>query len=200
MGPTIDQNQRDERHASILAAARKVFAEKGYERTAVADIVREAGVAQGTFYLYFPSKQDAFFALADAFFSEMAGHVGAALEAEPDPGERVRAITHSCFVAASENADLVRLVFFGSDSASAAAQERFSEANPVVDAVRGMIEAGVEAGDLEIDDPEVTARLLVGLVRTAVLEAYVLGDGSGADRLERATAQMFARTLGMVEG
>jgi len=186
-----------ERRASILAAARETFAEKGYEGTAVADIVSAAGIAQGTFYLYFPSKQDAFFALAESFYAEMAGHVGAALGSGDSFAEQIRSITRSCFAAAKQNADLVGLVFFGADSVSTEAQRRFSEANPVVDALLGMIQTGVAAGEFDIGDPEVTARLLVGLVRTALLEAFVLGDGSDADRLERTTAQMFASTLGV---
>ncbi|MTV26795.1 TetR/AcrR family transcriptional regulator [Nitriliruptoraceae bacterium ZYF776] len=49
----------------LLAAARRVFAEKGYLRATVADIVAEAGRAHGTFYLYFDNKQDVFAALLD---------------------------------------------------------------------------------------------------------------------------------------
>lgn len=189
------QKARAQRRDQILAAAREVFAEKGYDATAVADIVRAAGVAQGTFYLYFPAKRDAFFALAEEFFAEMAGHVGEALAQGGPVPDRVRALTRSCFRAADQNADLVRLVFFGADSAATEAAQRFAERNPVVEAVREMIEADVEAGRLEISDPEVTARLLVGLVRTAVLEAYVVGRRADAKRLERATAEMFTRVL-----
>jgi AcrR family transcriptional regulator len=55
--------ERGEREDQLLAAARKVFRNKGYEGATVAEIVEEAGVAQGTFYLYYPSKKDVFFAL-----------------------------------------------------------------------------------------------------------------------------------------
>jgi AcrR family transcriptional regulator len=46
------------RRAELIDAATRLFAEKGLEDTAVSDIVAEAGVAQGTFYLYFESKAD----------------------------------------------------------------------------------------------------------------------------------------------
>jgi AcrR family transcriptional regulator len=46
------------RRAELIEAATRLFAEKGLEDTAVSDIVAEAGVAQGTFYLYFESKAD----------------------------------------------------------------------------------------------------------------------------------------------
>lgn len=44
--------------AKILDVAEELFSKKGYDETAVSDIVSEMGVAQGTFYYYFPSKED----------------------------------------------------------------------------------------------------------------------------------------------
>jgi AcrR family transcriptional regulator len=52
----------------LLAAARAVFAKKGYDSATVSEIVGRAGVAQGTFYLYFPGKES----LAGAFAEELA--------------------------------------------------------------------------------------------------------------------------------
>ena len=52
-----------DRRSQLLSAARVVFARKGYEDATVAEIVGRAGLAQGTFYLYFPGKE----ALAGAF-------------------------------------------------------------------------------------------------------------------------------------
>ena len=69
-----------ERREQILTAARKVFREKGYDATTVADIVAEAGVAQGTFYLYFPSKKDAVISLAVRVLDELARLIPSALQ------------------------------------------------------------------------------------------------------------------------
>ncbi|MGZ4201526.1 MAG: TetR/AcrR family transcriptional regulator, partial [Thermoleophilaceae bacterium] len=49
--------------AKLLAAARKVFAEKGLGAATARDIVRETDLATGTFYNYFEDKNDAFRAL-----------------------------------------------------------------------------------------------------------------------------------------
>ncbi len=46
--------------SKLISAAKKIFSEKGYYDAKVSDIVREAGVAQGTFYLYFKSKEEIF--------------------------------------------------------------------------------------------------------------------------------------------
>jgi AcrR family transcriptional regulator len=55
--------QASETRAKLLAAARRAFAELGYARTRVEDVVNRAGVGHGTFYAYFPNKQAALEAL-----------------------------------------------------------------------------------------------------------------------------------------
>lgn len=51
---------------AILEAAEEVFGENSYERASIAEITRRAGVAQGTFYVYFPDKKTAFIELVHA--------------------------------------------------------------------------------------------------------------------------------------
>ena len=55
------------RHAELLNAAQQLFFSVGYEKTMIIDIVKKAGVAKGTFYYYFPSKESVLEAI-------MAGH------------------------------------------------------------------------------------------------------------------------------
>jgi AcrR family transcriptional regulator len=57
----------DERRSEMIACAQKFFYTKGYESTSVSDIVKAVGVAQGTFYYYFDSKQ----AILEALVAEL---------------------------------------------------------------------------------------------------------------------------------
>ncbi len=57
--------------ASILAAAREVFAELGYDAAGVRDIVRRTDLASGTFYNYFPDKESAFRAVVEESAQEV---------------------------------------------------------------------------------------------------------------------------------
>jgi len=66
---------REERREQILEAARDVFAEKGYHRATVEDIVARVEVARGTFYLYFEDKRAAFSALVDGFFERITAAI-----------------------------------------------------------------------------------------------------------------------------
>lgn len=53
---SIRQQQKDETRAKIFAAATQLFAQNGYHATTIADIAKAAGVAKGTFFVHFPSK------------------------------------------------------------------------------------------------------------------------------------------------
>lgn len=60
----------EERRRELVSCARQLFYSKGYENTSVSDIVAEAGVAQGTFYYYFESKQAILEATVDQMSEE----------------------------------------------------------------------------------------------------------------------------------
>jgi TetR/AcrR family fatty acid metabolism transcriptional regulator len=60
---SLKERQRQERADLILLAAEAVFMEKGYHDASMDDIAARVGVAKGTVYLHFPSKQDLVFAL-----------------------------------------------------------------------------------------------------------------------------------------
>jgi len=77
---------------SILRAATRVFARNGYFNSKVADIAREADVADGTVYLYFKSKEEILHSIFDQNMAE-AINAGRHLIAKiGDPGEKLRRI------------------------------------------------------------------------------------------------------------
>jgi TetR/AcrR family fatty acid metabolism transcriptional regulator len=81
----------DKRDA-ILRAAVKVFARHGYFQSQVADIARVAGVAAGTVYLYFRSKDDLLVSIFERTMKDAIDEGRAALAELPDPAARLRRI------------------------------------------------------------------------------------------------------------
>jgi TetR/AcrR family fatty acid metabolism transcriptional regulator len=81
----------DKREA-ILRAAIRVFARNGYFNSKVADIAREAGVADGTVYLYYKSKEDILHSIFDRTMEEVISEGRLQLEAIEDPREKLRRI------------------------------------------------------------------------------------------------------------
>jgi AcrR family transcriptional regulator len=97
----------ESRRDQLLAAARAVLSEHGYERTTVSSIAGRANVAQGTFYLYFPSKE----ALPGALAVEMCTAIGAATDAAVADAEHleeaIEAVVRATFDVAHEFGDVL---------------------------------------------------------------------------------------------
>ncbi|HMK45432.1 MAG TPA: TetR/AcrR family transcriptional regulator [Methanocella sp.] len=60
------------RRNELMDAAERLFLEKGYDHTSASDIIRAVGVAQGTFYYYFKSKDEILDAVIDRYFESYA--------------------------------------------------------------------------------------------------------------------------------
>jgi TetR/AcrR family fatty acid metabolism transcriptional regulator len=90
---TVRPNVADKREA-ILRAATQVFARNGYFNSKVADIAREAGVADGTVYLYFKSKEEILHSIFDRSMGEAIAEGRRQLEAITDAREKLRRIAH----------------------------------------------------------------------------------------------------------
>ena len=81
-----DPGKRDR----ILSSAMKVFARKGFEGARVSDIAREAGIADGTLYLYFPSKDAVLIAIFEEGMQRIIDGLAKGLKAIDDPAERLK--------------------------------------------------------------------------------------------------------------
>src|SRR3954451_9727501 len=80
----------NEKRGRILEAAVKVFAERGFHTATVAEIARAAGVADGTIYLYFKSKDDLLLRLFDEKMTELVAEVKEALSTERNAPGKLR--------------------------------------------------------------------------------------------------------------
>jgi len=67
-----------DKRSLILDSARQLFRQHGYKRTSMDDIARDAGVAKGTLYIYFPSKEQLFIAVSQQFHDGMMEKLRAA--------------------------------------------------------------------------------------------------------------------------
>jgi TetR/AcrR family fatty acid metabolism transcriptional regulator len=90
--PSNPIDPRSGKRDAILAAAVEVFARRGYFGAQVADIARAAGVAAGTVYLYFRSKDDLLVSIFEKTMKEAREEGRAALQGVADPVERLRRI------------------------------------------------------------------------------------------------------------
>lgn len=94
------------RREQLLTAAREVLARNGYERTTVSSIATRASVAQGTFYLYFPSKEALPGALAEQLCSAMGAAATKAAESASFD-DAVQSLVYGSFRTADDFSDVL---------------------------------------------------------------------------------------------
>ena len=92
MARKTSRNGTSGKRESILRAATRVFARNGYFNSKVADIAREADVADGTVYLYFKSKEEILHSIFDQNMTEAINAGRLLIEKISDPGEKLRRI------------------------------------------------------------------------------------------------------------
>ncbi|MCB0219646.1 MAG: TetR/AcrR family transcriptional regulator [Chrysiogenetes bacterium] len=163
----------EERRDELLRAAMKVFAEKGYQQTSVADILEGAGVARGTFYRYFDSKKDCFSQALDKFIARIRGPIReldmSRPLAEPELIELYRRVA-GLMVSDPLDREFSRVVLAeasGSEREFRRKLLKFYE--EVTEMTAGFLRAAMESGRARKLDPETTARCILGMVKEVVL-------------------------------
>ena len=94
----------------IIEAAVRVFARKGYYNSRVSDIAREAGIAAGTIYLYFKTKDDILVTLFRDKMAEFVDALRKAIADEPDAPRKVRRLVRLHFSLLEEDPDLAAVL------------------------------------------------------------------------------------------
>jgi AcrR family transcriptional regulator len=169
---------KSERRLQILDAARDVFAKRGYARATVDDIVAEAGVARGTFYLYFDDKRDAFAELVQRFASQITAVI--VRIATDDPGrpvadqvlENTRAILRLCLAERS----MTKILFTDAVGVDPEFQHQLANFyDTVVQLLTESLKDGQALGIVMDGEPRVMAYLTVGALKELVYQAVTLG-------------------------
>jgi AcrR family transcriptional regulator len=136
----------------LLDQARKLFAEKGFDRTSVQDIVAAAGVTKGAMYHYFRSKDDLLYEIYARVLRMQTEHLTACAEGEGTPVERVHAACADVVVTTLENRESTTVFFFSLPQLTPQKQvEIRAERRHYHEMFRGMIEEGQRTGVFRTD-------------------------------------------------
>mgnify|MGYP000436242627 CR=1 FL=1 len=140
------------KYFKIIEAATKVFAEKGFFQSRVADIAREAGVADGTIYIYFENKDDILISLFEEQMSLVLENMEAQLSTVDDPAEKLRifALTHLKLV--EENQSMAEIIQVELRQSSKFIKEyKNQQFARYLDIIAGIIREGQEKGVFRAD-------------------------------------------------
>lgn len=106
----VRERNRSAYRELILEAAERVFVERGFARTRISDVAKEAGVATGTVYNYFEGKDDVFRSLMQLRFTEFIDKITAVYEENKDPIKRIEAMIRFVVQDLDEHADMYALI------------------------------------------------------------------------------------------
>ncbi|HEX6989049.1 MAG TPA: TetR/AcrR family transcriptional regulator [Bacillota bacterium] len=165
------------RYEQLLAAAAAAYAELGYHRTSVKSIVDRAGVATGTFYLYFPTKEASALAIIDRLYELVMGAVASARVAWHTSLDKLAASAEAVLDTFGRHEDLSRVVLIQAPGAHPDFDRRLQAIHAeLAGLVARDIREAVEEGRLPPQDEFIAARCVVGAV-------YEILNGWMRDRL-----------------
>ncbi len=172
--------QGEARKAQIIAAAARVFAQKGFSGAVIAEIAAEAGIGKGTVYEYFNSKEDLFFAVFQWLSRKIASAATVKISAlGGSASQRLMALNESVVNSILNMMDMFSLVLeFWAASSSAIMRQRFKAAfkqtyRDFRSIVSSVIRDGMESGEFSSNvNPESLAAALVGAWDALFLQAW----------------------------
>ena len=160
------ERSRTRTRERLLAAGRRLFAERGLHGVTSHDIAGAAGVAAGTFYLHFRDKAELFRVIAQETTALLRARLDEATLPARGVREAVPLFSEALVSFAEENRDLVRILF-SRDSEAAAVEA--DVLNDLADTIATNRRARIAAGEMPSElHPDVLAQALVGLLSRVV--------------------------------
>jgi len=193
----------EQRRAEILDAALKLFSSKGFHETTMEEVAHAAGVAKGTIYLYFPSKEHVLLALKRDFMmgltTAVADIVAEAIE-QLEAGKELdyRDIIDDIFDAVvdyhTKRHEAVEVVVRQSPSPDLM-REALDLERDYLALVASAFRTGAEYGLVHTEDPEMTAHLVTAAIRDNIASSLCYEEPADLDRLVEAAKQMLYKAL-----
>jgi TetR/AcrR family fatty acid metabolism transcriptional regulator len=189
---------REDRRQQILAAATRVFAQKGFHACRVGDIAKEAGVAYGLLYHYFDSKDEVLETIFRNTWSQMVERIREVEESGVPSREQLRRVSALVLRSWIREPDLVR-VLVREITRTPHLQDEVDEIRHAFEALERIIRLGQERGEVRDDlEPRVAAYVFYGALEE-LLTGWVMGGLPATDedvgRAERVVTAILCEGL-----
>ena len=175
---------REERRKIVVRCAKAVFSQKGYYQASISDIIKRAGIARGTFYLYFQSKRDVFNSILDELVRELEGVIKQInLDPSASASEQLKNILRSIIMLALEDRDMTQIVLSragGLDSEFDGKLREFYET--VLSTIESSLQHGIELGLVRECNTKVIACCVLGCMKEVV--NHILSDAEAISQLD----------------
>ena len=179
---------KHESKAHILTTALAVFAEKGFAKASMNDVVRASGLSKGGVYWHFSSKADLIAAIFDHFFVEQLAHLGKMLTGAGSAASRLRQLAETTASAVAE----VTAQFPSSlDFYAMAARDDALITNlrqhfqGYQTRIASLVAEGIAAGEFREVDVDETAVAIISLFEGVLLLWGLISNSHGPDLVAR---------------
>jgi TetR/AcrR family fatty acid metabolism transcriptional regulator len=191
------REQKTDKRGRILEAAVKVFAERGFFNATVAEIARAAGVADGTIYLYFKSKDDLLLRLFEEKVTELHDSAQAALAEEQGAPARLRRFIQLHLALVEKNPDLAAVLIVElRQSAALVKQSDKAKLSAYLDVIAQVVRDGQQQGELDPGiSPGVVKRAIFGALDELALAWLLSGRRTSLKKSAAEVAEWFVRGL-----
>jgi AcrR family transcriptional regulator len=162
---------RAARRSELASAAAAVFAERGVAKTTISDIVKAAGVAQGTFYLYFDTKDDVVLAVVDQVGERLLDGIEAAVAKTGSTAVEKLIGLRDVLMSFDDEPAAVELADVLHRPENRALHDRLAEhlTPRLVPLVEAIVAQGVAEGAFDVPDTRAAAWFVLGGLQSAEL-------------------------------
>lgn len=172
-------NKLQDKRQVILNAALKTFVKRGYPKTRVAEIAAEAGVAEGTLYNYFQSKEDLLLALFDEKWSVIINGIREKISRLDDPNDKLKAIFSIVVRMFKKNRQLAELFMIDIKQSSIFLNNyTINRIVEFLDLIEGILEEGKRKGIYRKDLNTRVAKMIIFGAAQGILLSWVLSEST----------------------
>jgi AcrR family transcriptional regulator len=197
-----EENKRQKREA-LLAAGLSTMGHLGYDRASIEQIARDAGVARGTYYLYFPDKLALFRALIQPWFdglSALVAEVRRALAAAAGPSDALSTYQHlgvGVALLGLTHQDAILLAFRESRRPGEAGEYLRDEERRMRAAVTAMTVEAADRGFIQVEDPALAVRVILGAVERLYFDVLSGEDLGEPTAVAEQVVRLFTGAMGL---
>jgi AcrR family transcriptional regulator len=188
------------RKFELIEAAEALFRGQGYRQTSVNDIVKKVGVAQGTFYYYFESKDDILDAVINHYIDSYQKSLEHLLSQEGiGPCQKIEIIASTALAMHKYDPKLVEFLHTEENLVT---HQRYTMKSfaIVIPLITAIVEQGKAAGVFDVKYPRESVEMLVYAFGYLEDSVALSGDGERHYRMIQAAEDIVTRVLGIKDG
>ena len=200
---SLKERQRQEREALILQVAEEVLMEKGYYETSIDEIAARVGIAKGTVYLHFPSKEDLTVAIMIREIKQLIAEIEAIASTEDSAQNKLELILQRLYGTFVKRMQLLSGMFH-----SVAPNQLKEQGKKIMvlweqaaENIRMIIEQGKAAGEFTTDMPtNVMVSAFFSLLSPGSYARLMLGEKMEGAELAKCLGRIYCHGIANLEG